>query len=81
MRVTVKLHAMLGERYTPEGVAPGEPFAVELPERSTVADLVAQLGVRANEVKVVYVNGEARAELYRLRPADEVGFFPPIGGG
>ena len=81
MQVTVKLHAMLGERYAPKGIAPGDPFTVDLPDRSTVADLVAQLSIRANEVKVAYVNGQARAEQYRLRPDDEVGFFPPIGGG
>ncbi len=81
MQITVKLHAMLGERYAPEDVAPGDAFPVDLPDRATVADLVAQLGIRTNEVKVAYINGQARAEQYRLRPQDEVGFFPPIGGG
>ncbi|MBN2005550.1 MAG: MoaD/ThiS family protein [Anaerolineae bacterium] len=79
MEISVKLFATL-QRYRPE-VAAGEPFAMELPEESTLADLVALLQIRANEVKVTFVNGRARAEVYRLKAGDEVGIFPPVGGG
>lgn len=79
MIVKVKLLATL-QRYKPEVIA-GEPFEVELPEPATISDLVAQLGIRDNEVKVVYVNGRARATVYRLNGGDEVGIFPPVGGG
>lgn len=79
MEISVKLFATL-QRYRPEVFA-GEPFAVELPEGSTLADLVTQLQIRANEVKVTFVNGRARAEVYRLKAGDEVGIFPPVGGG
>ncbi len=79
MQVNVKLFASL-QRYKPDVFA-GEVFQVELPEGSTLADLVAHLEIRANEVKVMFVNGRARAEMYRLQNGDEVGIFPPVGGG
>ncbi len=79
MLVNVKLFATL-QRYKPEVFA-GEVFAVELPDGSTLSDLVARLEIRANEVKVMFVNGRARAEMYRLKDGDEVGIFPPVGGG
>jgi molybdopterin converting factor small subunit len=79
MQVNVKLFASL-QRYKPD-VSAGEIFTVELPEGSTLADLVERLEIRANEVKVMFVNGRARAEMYRLQDGDEVGIFPPVGGG
>jgi molybdopterin converting factor small subunit len=79
MQVNVKLFATL-QRYKPEVFA-GEVFVVELPEKSTLADLVAHLEIRVNEVKTMFVNGRARAEMYRLKDGDEVGIFPPVGGG
>jgi sulfur carrier protein ThiS len=82
MEVTVKLFAML-TRYSPgeTGRPAGTPFPVTLPEGSTVADLVTHLGIPDREVKVAFVDGRARAMLYRLSPGAEVGIFPPIGGG
>jgi molybdopterin converting factor small subunit len=78
--VKVKLFAML-RRYAPEGNTLGEAFSVEVPDDATIADLFEALGIRANEVKVAFVNGRARADVYRLNPGDEVGIFPPVGGG
>ncbi len=80
MRITVKLQAML-ESYTPRDYQPGQPFPLDVPETSTLADVAALLGIRPQEIKVAYVNGKARAHAYRLREGDEVGFFPPLGGG
>lgn len=85
MKVTVKLFAML-QRYAPEETAgpdpsAGRPFEVELPEPSTIADLLAHLGIPDREVKVTFVDGRARAPIFRLSPGAEVGIFPPIGGG
>jgi len=79
MQVNVKLFASL-QRYKPDVFA-GEVFPVELPEISTLVDLVERLEIRVNEVKVMFVNGRARAEMYRLKDSDEIGIFPPVGGG
>ena len=79
MLIKVKLFASL-QRYNSDMQA-GQPFEVELPEKSNIGALIKHLEIRANEVKVTYVNGRARAELYRLKDGDEVGIFPPVGGG
>ncbi len=79
MRVRVKLFATL-RHYAP-GAAIGLPFEVDLAEGATVADLIHHVGVPAEEVKIVYINARARPEDWRLEPGDEVGIFPPIGGG
>ena len=79
MQVKVKLFATL-QRYKPE-IPAGQAFWVELPEGSRIKDLITQLDIRDNEVKVAFVNGRARADVYRLRADDEVGIFPPVGGG
>ena len=77
--INVKLFATI-QRYKPD-IPAGQPFSVELPPASTIGDLLAHLDVRANEVKVMFVNGRARAEMFRLKDGDEVGVFPPVGGG
>ncbi len=79
MRVRVKLFATL-RRYV-EGAATGIPFDVDLSDGATIADLIKQLNLPAEEVKVAFVNARARPEDWRLEPDDEVGIFPPIGGG
>jgi molybdopterin converting factor small subunit len=80
MDVTVKLFAMLN-RYAPEEQKAGEPFTVTLPDKSTIADLMAHLDIPDREVKVAFVDGRARALPFRLAPGAEVGIFPPVGGG
>ncbi len=83
MRIRAKLFATL-RRYAPGASAetrPGTPFEVDMSDGATVAELVKQLNLPAEEVKVAYVNGRARPDDWRLEPGDEVGIFPPIGGG
>jgi len=79
MQVTAKLFATLG-RYRP-GELPGTPFHMELPEDETIAGLLARIGLPPGEVKVVFVNGRAQPLETLLHPADEIGIFPPVGGG
>jgi molybdopterin synthase sulfur carrier subunit len=79
MRVHVKLFATL-VRYGP-GVTAGIPFNLDLPDGATIADLVAQLVIPAEVVKVTFVNGRMQTPEYPLSQDDEVGIFPPIGGG
>jgi molybdopterin synthase sulfur carrier subunit len=79
MRVRVKLYATL--RRHREAAQTGAPFEAELPDGAALADLIAQLGLPREEVKVVFVNGRARAMNWPLSVGDQVGIFPPIGGG
>ena len=47
----------------------------------SVGDLVAHLGLAGKSVKIIFVNGRTRTLDHHLSPGDEVGMFPPIGGG
>jgi molybdopterin synthase sulfur carrier subunit len=88
MKVYVKLYATLARSVAgpalaqhPEGMRAGSRIEVELPESSTLADLVDYLALPRRDVKVFFVNGRAQDSDYRLQAGDEVGLFPPIGGG
>jgi len=79
MRVKVKLFATLVD-YVP-GVKSGVPFEVELHNGTTLSDLMNQLNLPQREVKVAFVNGRTQPLDFQLQNDDEVGVFPPIGGG
>ncbi len=79
MKITVKLYATLA-RYSPGGLA-GTPFEVDLPESAQLRQLVDHLGIPDQETRVVFVNGLVREMDWVLQPGDDVGIFPPIGGG
>jgi molybdopterin converting factor small subunit len=77
--VYAKLFATL-RTYRP-GLKLGEVFPVDLPEGATVGQLLRQLGVPEEEVKMVFVNGIVRDREQVLAAGDELGIFPPVGGG
>ncbi len=79
MLVQVKLFATLGRHLA--DAPPGTPFNTELRDGATVRDLVDALGLPPAEVRVVFVNGRARPMDHVLEHGDEVGIFPPVGGG
>jgi len=62
-----------------------EPFALDLPGGSTVADLLARLGDHAPVVEslgiAVSVNAEYAHRNQVLSENDEVGLLPPVSGG
>jgi molybdopterin synthase sulfur carrier subunit len=77
--VHVKLFATLRRHYPHLGI--GKPMAVELPDGTTVGQLVDHLRLPAKEVKIVFINGIVRKGEHALSGGDEVGIFPPVGGG
>jgi len=79
MLIQVKLFATL-RRYA-GNTSPGQPIPVELPAGATLQDLVELLGIPLQETKIAYVNAKAQELDWVLQPGDEVGIFPPIGGG
>ncbi len=79
MKVKVKLYATFS-RYHP-GTLAGTPFEVELPEGSTLKDLINQLEIPESEVKVCFVNARVQDMEAPLNDGDDVGIFPPVGGG
>ena len=79
MRFTVKLYALLAA-YVP-GTRAAAPFEVELPEGSTIADLIQHLQIPPEEMKIAFVNGRMQPLEYLIQEGDEVGMFSPVGGG
>lgn len=75
MHISVKCFATLA-KYTPAGA---DRF--EVADGATVADVVAALGVAAEAVKIVFVDGVAAALDTALRDGCRVGIFPAVGGG
>lgn len=79
MKVKVKLFASL-RKYIPE-LDLGESLDVSMESGSSIAQLYEQLGIPEDEVKLAFVNGQYRKSEYVLSDEDEIGIFPPIGGG
>jgi len=79
MRLQIKLFATLCRYFG--NAAPGIPFEIEVPNGTTVADLVNRLKLPRKEVKVFFVNGRSRPIEWPLEPGDEVGIFPLVAGG
>jgi molybdopterin converting factor small subunit len=79
MKVTVKLYATLS-RYR-QGERAGTPYEMELPEEATLQKLIEQLKIPIEETRITFVNGIIQEPDWKLKDGDEVGIFPPIGGG
>jgi molybdopterin synthase sulfur carrier subunit len=79
----ITIHAKLFATLRPyrPGLGIGEAFPVELPDGATVGDLVRKLGLPEDQVKLVFVNGLFQELDHPLADGDEVGIFPPVGGG
>ena len=79
MQVHVRLYATLS-RYLP-GLSAGMTAEIDLADNATISDLIGRLELPAGGVKVVFVNGRTRPPGWILNSGDEVGIFPPVGGG
>lgn len=88
MKVVIKLYATLTQNISkdilsqhPEEIRSGIPFEVTIPAGSTLSDLVTQLSLPEDIVKLTYVNGLRKEFKYQLQEGDQVGIFPSIAGG
>ena len=79
MIVKVKLFATL-RKYLP-GVELGKSTDIQLECGTSIAQLYDVLGIPAEEIKLAYVNGIYAEIDTILNDGDEIGIFPPIGGG
>jgi sulfur carrier protein ThiS len=79
MKIVVHLHSIL-QRKTPQGLQ--RKLEVELPEGSTIQDLVDHLEVEvAPEHLSLAVNGRVARLEQVLRDGDKVHLMVPISGG
>ncbi|RPI26829.1 MAG: hypothetical protein EHM70_18530 [Chloroflexota bacterium] len=79
MHIQVKLYASLN-RFSPGGLA-GTPFIIDIKEESCLLELIECLGIPPEETKVAFVNGIVQEMDWKLKAGDQVGIFPPVGGG
>lgn len=77
--VKVKPFATL-RRHFPD-LEVGEAIEVELPDDTTIQQMLDEVDLPQEQVRVVFVNGIVRKGDYRLSDGDETGVFPPVGGG
>ena len=75
IEIELKLFATIA-KYLPQSA---EPFTVE--EGATVDQVVSNLNIPENEVKLIFVNGRQQRGDYTLCNGDRLGIFPPVGGG
>ena len=55
--------------------------SIDLPDGSTVADLLQQLDLPVKKVAVVAVNSEHATGDRRLQAGDAITIYPPVAGG
>lgn len=79
MQVTVKLYASLRRYSKAENI--NDSFDMQLQNGATVNDLIEAVGIPTGEVKLAFINGRVQEPGWILQPGDQVGVFPPIGGG
>ena len=79
MTIKVKLFATL-RKYLP-GLELGKAAEIQREPGSTIMDLYNVLGIPVEEIKLAYVNGIYCEPDTILKNGDEIGIFPPIGGG
>ena len=79
MKVQVELYATLS-KFLPPG-AEGRKAVLELPEGTTVGDLLNRLGISAEMAALLLVNGTHQSPDTALKDGEVVAIFPPLAGG
>ncbi len=75
--IQVLLYATL-RSYGPNGKG---DFQLDLPPGTKVIDIINQLKLPIEEVKLAMVNGASKDFQHVLAEGVRLGFFPPVGGG
>jgi molybdopterin synthase sulfur carrier subunit len=79
VRVEVRLFATL-TLFLPPGGREGSA-TLDVPETSTVHDVVQRLGIPTDLERVTLVNGGDATPERQLHPGDVLTVFPPLSGG
>ena len=73
--IQLKLFANL-QAFTPPGAG---HYTIEA--GMTVGDLLAQLDIPEDKIKLIFIDGVKSKLTTILRGGERVGIFPPVGGG
>lgn len=79
MKIQVELYATLS-KFLPPG-AEGRKATVELPDGSSVGDLLRHLGIPAEMAALLLVNGTHQPPETVLEDGGVLAVFPPLAGG
>ena len=79
MKVEVELFATLAA-YLPAG-ATGDSVTLEMPDGTTVADVIRSLQIPIRLERLTVVNGRDAPSEHRLADGDVLSLFPPLAGG
>lgn len=79
MKVVLNLYATLGQ-YLPEEVKEAEGV-IKIEEGLTVGELMKQLNVPDEKVKLVFIDNLHANKDSVLQEGNRLGIFPPVGGG
>ena len=77
--IEVRLYATLRKYYPSLGI--GEPLVMALDDKAKLGNLLNELKLPNEEIKIALVNGKWEEESYLLEDGDRIGLFSPIGGG
>jgi len=75
IQIDLKLFVTLS-KYLPLGSE-----AYEIKEGTTINELMIDLGIPHDLVKLIFINGKKQDGNYSINHGDRVGLFPPVGGG
>jgi len=79
MKIRLQLHAGLS-RYLPE--QSGRDHAlIDIRNGATVGEFLKEMGIPADEAKLIFLNGVHAGIDAALKEGDRVGIFPAVGGG
>jgi molybdopterin converting factor small subunit len=59
----------------------GEARIMEFGKSTTIGELMKDLGIPDEIVKIILVNGRSKDLDYTLKEQDRVALFPPVAGG
>lgn len=79
MTIDLALFASLSA-YQPDGAGGRHPRPISLADGTTIAALIAQLGL-PDEPRVVFVDGKHAPEDHVLAEGERLAIFPPVAGG
>ena len=74
MQIEIKCFATLAD-FTPEG------GVMDVKDSATIRDVMEVLGVKEEDVKIMFINGKHESFESVLKEGDRLGLFPAVGGG
>jgi len=79
MKIELRLFASLA-RFMPDKSIK-KPYILDIPEGTTIGDVFKSINIPEDQVKLIFLNGLHATIDHILKDGDQLGVFPPLGGG